>query len=75
MAAQDTRLESRKSQVTEDMVRSVRQKLAEKENEEVDDTMLNQFLRATRHDVDKVSLLTQQGKILHYLVRTGAIPA
>ena len=34
---------------------SVRQLLTREENAEVDDKMLNQFLRATKHDVDKVA--------------------
>lgn len=40
--------------MTEEQVKSVRSHLSSEENGEVDDRMLNQFLRATKQDADKV---------------------
>lgn len=57
MHLQDTALESRKVLITENMRAEVRRGLTVEENKEVDEVMLNQFLRATKHDVPKVFYL------------------
>lgn len=51
---QDGTLKTRKSLVTDAQADGVRAKLTPSENMEVDDKMLNQFLRATKQDVEKV---------------------
>ena len=56
-ACQDSNLTTRKSLVTKDLAKLVRSHLTEQENLEVDDRMLNQFLRATKQDADKVSAI------------------
>lgn len=53
-SVQDGALNTRKSFVTGEHVKNVRSRLTPDENDEVDEGMLNQFLRATKQDVEKV---------------------
>lgn len=52
---QDGTLKTRKSLVTNEHAEAVRAKLTPAENIEVDDKMLNQFLRATKQDIEKAA--------------------